>query len=617
MTPPWHALPLEFWSRVIGRTETAREAAELRLVCKTWNPIAERVMFSQQLHFKRLVKLKKFYSHLAKRPFLGRWIRYLDIGKSDMMSLQFQRHFLELAFTSNIEHVDGLLGNEFYKFMLDIARRSPVKFSKIKSLAHPVHYNITYVTTLLYFKDSLQELKVLVLETHKAAQLVLNRLHEFHSLTTLTFMFYDDITRLAQLEKILQKCPPQVKALKLKLGNCRNEDPLQKDDLEQWLKENVAKSTSVWALHVDGNTYPMMMDYLLYKFPDITGASLYGYDLEFEDGAVKRILDTIKSLNYASIVGWRNNTTQDMAICISTMNSKISRVIIKERNSPLFTGGCFSAARNILKGISNFDLTIPSKQYLLHIISLIAGIRYLDISFLPKKSSGERTADRGILYEILRRTPEVKYLKFADSYIEKPLSDITFTLERLIDVKIVGAIIEEGALQNLSRIAPNLKHLSLDTCLLDTTSCQDHHIAMPTTEFYSLSIYARKFTAEQLEMNYSSTMKDLLWISKATELDDWQLMFLEVTTLADNQDRYFVLRPGEVSLCKKISKKDFKRDISEWPKISITCSSLNHLNIDLGQLEIEIDLHEKYQSVVEIGEWKVDKKSPILPLMSD
>ncbi|CAO0794503.1 unnamed protein product [Mucor circinelloides] len=599
MTPPWHILPLEFWSRVISRTETAREAAELRLVCKTWNPIAEKVMFSQQLHFKRLVKLKKFYSHLAKRPFLGRWIRYLDIGKSDMMSLQFQRHFLELAFTSNIEHVDGLLGNEFYKFMLDIARRSPVKFSKLKSLAHPVHYNITYVTTLLYFKDSLQELKVLVLETHKAAQIVLNRLHEFHSLTTLSFMFYDDITQLTQLEKILQKCPPQVKTLKLKLGSCRNEDQLQRDDLEQWLKENVTKSTSVWALHVDGNAHPTMMEYLLYKFPDITRASLYGYDLKFEGGVVKRILDTIKSLNCASILGWRINTTQDMAIFIPTMNSKISRVIIKERNLPLVTGGRFSATRNISKGISNFDIAIPSKQYLLHIISLISGVSYLDISFLPKKSSSERTADRETFY------------------IEKPFSDITFTLERLIDVKIVGAVIDEGALQNLSRIAPNLKHLSLDTCLLDTTSCQDHHIAMPATDFCSLSIYARKFTAEQLEMNYSSTMKDLLWVSKATELDDWQLMFLEVTTLADNQDRYFVLRPGEVSLCKQISKKDLKRNMSEWPKMSITCSSLKHLNIDLGQLEIEIDLQEKYRSVVEIGEWKVDKKSPILPLMSD
>ncbi|KAL9548192.1 hypothetical protein MBANPS3_005807 [Mucor bainieri] len=577
----WDYLPLEVWLIILKHVGNLTQLAKCRLVCKAWNPLAERAMFSQYLIINTKT-LTQLYEYLVRKPHLGRCIRslYLDY---DTKNAPYFSQFLRLAFTPNIEAVDGLFDDDGFKTMLDIAKQSTQKYSKLKSLPLTMFIGDTdhYLEALLYFRETLTSVDLS--DNENTAQRIFNRLGEFHRLTKLRLYIHGSTDRdcLSKLERLLKQCR-RLRELELTtyvpLANS-----MGSEELQSWITSNVEIHPSQFRLCLPEVDHPHVIDYLLYKYPNATAAILGSDFVEHSDNAtVEHCLELVKNTNFVALTMWGIEDVERLDLVVRAMRSRYNYLDIR-KDGRVDAVAEVTARRYISQETSEFEMTAYSNLSLYQAVKMIGNVTTLDIDFTEIADSPTDEELASHLYPLLTILPDVDELKIIDAYIQhQPALVENLVLQCLTSIHICGAIIDTGVLPALSKIAPRLKRLTLDTCILDVQCYQNHCIDLPQTYLHTLSLLATNSVWNRLGSS-------------------------EITKLRNQETRYYALKPDMKSQSKQITKEDYQHNVGKWPRIEITCNSLNRLKLDLGALAIVIDLKKK-DLIRKLGDWQKDKQ---------
>lgn len=208
----WESLPLELWIATFAQIDSLKDLIQCRLVCKAWDPLAETAMFSQTpLHFpERRSAAVKLHYHLARKPFLGLYIREVLMKCSVWADFKFTDPLIvalcRLVFTPEIEKLGGEpLGGDFYKLLLKIINDSPQKFSHFKAIAACYNENMPYSQVLFKVKDTLEFVDLsCVLHIQSPGRLVLGCLDKFVKLKEVRLSL-ERVPGIEAIEVILQK----------------------------------------------------------------------------------------------------------------------------------------------------------------------------------------------------------------------------------------------------------------------------------------------------------------------------------------------------------------------------------------------------------------------------
>lgn len=90
-TTSWNTLPLEVWTIIFSHLGSAKQLAKYRLVCKAWDPLIERAMFSQPLTLIDERRIVRILNVLQQKPSICRHIRSLDMTCCSYLPIRLQR----------------------------------------------------------------------------------------------------------------------------------------------------------------------------------------------------------------------------------------------------------------------------------------------------------------------------------------------------------------------------------------------------------------------------------------------------------------------------------------------------------------------------------------------
>ncbi|CEP07558.1 hypothetical protein [Parasitella parasitica] len=456
--PSWHILPTELWLVIFDLIESAKELANCRLVCKRWSALAEAAMLGQNLKFDTVESISKFNSQLKMKPQMARLIKSIHLPYTDDLNLPLQKELLDLALTPNIKHFQGQMSEEILIHFLEIAQRSSSKFDRLQVLPELYTMDNKYVDTMLYFKDSLREISVSVLpfEMPESSQCIATHLREFRSLTKLTLDLYglpcsnDEPTNFIELEKILNRCK-HLEVLEFTWGSVVNSS-MGTAEFKKWLSNNVQQVSSLYAFKVGKLEGPHMLEYLVYKYPNVSKASI-----TYLESCSKRIIDAVKNIetveliipNTLGIEELKEGITnaEEFKNLILAMKSTTNQVQIQQSSSfDSFGQGLLEITKCIKTRNTKFSIPIQGhvRPICKDIISIIGSVHHLETNYVG-------FAD---------------YYQAEDSILERLRYIIPFdSLDKLTSLKFLcHEEISKEISEEIAKYAPNLKHLTINTC---------------------------------------------------------------------------------------------------------------------------------------------------------
>ncbi|KAL9544025.1 hypothetical protein MBANPS3_007842 [Mucor bainieri] len=605
MLASWDKLPVEALSIVFKAIPDVGQVARCRLVCKAWNPVAEKEMFSKKFDmYYDKTKFVKIIRHLSKKPSLGLLITHLHLTGfyHDPKDLVIIKKVLQLAFTPSIKVIGGYLFDEkeLISYLYEIASKSKTKFSKLERLpftSPTTELNAKFINLI---RDSIKELDLTCSNENQPHQkMVLDHLDKFKSLTKLVLRYKKNIDSFVEMENILKKCP-HLKLLVLEMDYQRCFS-MPTDELKKWLVKNVKKNPSVTEFRLGRVAHSEVIEYLYYKFPKATNLKLRGTGKD----PLQRLLPIAKDMANITIDEWGLDSMEEVKTVTTALKGQINSVSI----SNFMDHGNGLVSLNISrckpKGTTRFDFGVFDRKDLLpDILSTVGDIvDFMDVDFLPLEEDDNDDQKVSPFYTVFTALPSIKKLKFTDISIKnQPLSIKNIVLQQLTEVEINGTMLKDDVLPTLSKIAPNLKRLTLGTCYFDTANLQHQKLFIPDSSLETMCIQDYSFggfydSGETVEQEDLSR-----WIREQMHVDDDGYMFIQVTESATpRKDRSFILKVTEpTTTCKLVSKKVFTANAGSWPRIQ-------SLEIKLGAVKTTIDLRGNWK-VQDVGDWNFTKK---------
>ncbi|KAI8640666.1 hypothetical protein BD408DRAFT_434058 [Parasitella parasitica] len=575
---PWNTLPLEVCCIIFEQIESVTELANCRLVCKMWNPLAEKAMFGQHLEFRRAESIVKFIAILKSKPAATRFIKSISLFDPYHKFLQLQKELLDLALTPNIRYLRGEMSEELFGHLLCIAQQSPSKFDRLQAL--PKLNTIAsgkfsemgrcissimgtgklntmrskYFDAMLYFKKPLKELNasLSLFEVPGLCDCIFNHLDEFTSLTKLALDFYgfpnyDMQSRyFLELEMILNQCGT-LQTLKLDLLGWGVSHSMEKVEFKEWLSNNVVPVPSLHTIILDRASSPHMLEYVVHKYPKVSKIIIENFNT-----CTERVLDAIKNIDTVQLLTKQTIIEGSFLELFRKMRSKTNQMQILGTDDPNKGGPLLDITKCKSTGITKFVINTMSAPQLIYeeIISLIGSVNCLETRYI------------GYCCERERGKP----------LLDKLRDVVPFdSLDKLACFKLQcdGEEINANICEKLASAAPNLNHLTINaSCSYE----KGHHVYFPRADLETVSIFRTP----------GSTKK---YLQEAQEV----LLIIEKTGAP--QMSYYLLTPGANGLPSR-SQQISKQSLSEYPHklpvIRIAFKSLSNLKISLGALLLEM-----------------------------
>ncbi|KAL9547517.1 hypothetical protein MBANPS3_006127 [Mucor bainieri] len=569
MGNPCPALPQELWIHILNQVQDKPQLATCRLVCKQWNPIAEKAMFSQTLEIKADESfVTKLHYHLSKKPALALSIKDIYLNSDHGKSTLLYKELLKLVVTPNLEEVRGVFhskmaGQQFHQIIV----KSPRKFNKIRRI--PITTPSDLHTQCLYaLKDSLQ-----ILQLVTCAQLsntVLHRLNEFTKL----FLFdlsKPDIQDILELDTILSRLQSATE-LELDVG-LREQGfiPKSNDQMKAWLTQNVEideKITSIRGLSCRTvDHWCNLTEYLAYKYPNLQSLTI-GRMLLSND--IERILEAIEHVPSVNLLESNCTSPEHLWTAGYLMKTSTNTIDIKYSSALGGEDGEDNAQCQI-EEIWRDDETASSefivklrqdaphtyiKQLLSSVGSGTSAIidATVDLFYWRDQDTSQELLT---FYDILKLTPDIQYLTFSDATIRyQDLDNEDLALNDLEALDIVGAEIDHRVITQLGSIAPNLDVLKISSSLVVGRE-EKFAIIMPHSNIFTLMIQDRNLnwgvTAEYLLLERSDTRKVKL---NEKKMDIDEIMYLCIKTELFPV-KYYALKPDGGISTTAISEEEF------------------------------------------------------------
>ncbi|KAL9558109.1 hypothetical protein MBANPS3_001058 [Mucor bainieri] len=599
MKRAWHSLPTEVWITVFDRLSEKKDLAQCRLVCKRWDPLAEKALFSPRLSLSYEYVNRKIHYHLSRKPFLGRYIQELHV-----MSLLghkaitlVTKELLKLAITPEIKELEGRnVQAEFFEILLQIVQSSPVQFSKIECIPTPWRQFDLYLDLNYMFRNSIKSLEFNnTVETQRLG-FFMNHLHEFTKVKKV--MTRLKVSDLKKLDDILK----QLRSLKYLEAGLYLDGPFipkSKNELNAWLVQNVKQNENLEELQINrlrGQSYEgNLMDYLVYKYPNINRLVLARttINLKFEHVllAVKDVPSVFLSESHCLIA-------EDLWML--GYHLKSNKNIIDIRYDTYNTDGesCEIEINKFGGGVTEFTISLRPfmqhsffKQLLSSVCTGQADITDLNIDLVHGKDPAKESEQLLTFYDILEWIPRIEKLYFSAEEIEyQEEIPNKLVLHELKALTLLGAKIGEGVITQIGELAPNLEELTLSSCLLlddDDRYTNQMLISMPRTSLKELRISTYDHIFDNAEViNARPELKALVSIEDTIN-DENNSIYLNVDT-PNAPEQYFLLSLYEDHIML-LSEEEFKKHSPSATVINIECMALSKITISLARTSVTLE----------------------------
>lgn len=596
----WESLPLEVWITIFAQIDSLKDLIQCRLVCKAWDPLAEKAVFSQTLHFStERSTAVQLHHHLARKPFLGRCIKKVQIKRSSWGdNIKFTDPLMvelcKLVFTPEIEKIDGmLLDDDFYKLLLDIMNNSPQQFRHFKAITASPIKSLPYSQVLCKAKDTLEFMELDILHNHSPGQLVMDLLDKFVKLKeialTLEFM-----TEIEAIDAILQKLQ-NVESLTLKM-NVYSFSRKTETEMNAWLGQHVQKDETMKTVRLqeigEMEYTPNLVDYVVHKYPKLETLALVITDMGKH---LDKVFQSIGQIPHVRIfetfteqpedvwmLGYRFKSTANKieiryALVLTFDDEEGAEVAISRKNSTHHTDFVLSLTPDLPHAFA--------KQLLTSISTGTSDITELNINLYLYKDARDESEHGMSFYNILKMAPHIKILRFCDEKIEHQTTGLdTLTLNDLAHLQFYATLIGPGVLQHISKIAPNLRNLDLFSCfLLDEDKKYRRMIVdMPHSALERIAI--KTGTHNHTEGAKRREIKKLASMEK--KINSMNNVYLFVDT-EDSSEQHFVLESGQNTITI-ISKDEYTLNSNGSKILHIHCKSLKELRIDIAGFDINM-----------------------------
>ncbi|KAL9554475.1 hypothetical protein MBANPS3_002805 [Mucor bainieri] len=294
-------LPEEALRMMLNAIDNVNELAQLRLVCKRWNPLAERIMFSKQITLKSNPQALALYGHLSKNSSYGKLVRHIHFDPSERKSSWLMTALLKMIFTPDILKLTGKTRHDYiYSLIANIASESDTPFENLLSLPHQQSaFTYAYSNALISFRHSLTSVTINLTRRTPDDTLwdFVDRLGEFKNLEL--FDFSATIARFSDLERVLKGCT-HLRSLTLRPAL---DQTLDSNEMSAWMQENVKQVYTLTSLRVIDECYGDLLEYLTFKYPNINKIDIDAKDRRFKyassssfENNMNRVLQAIKGI---------------------------------------------------------------------------------------------------------------------------------------------------------------------------------------------------------------------------------------------------------------------------------------------------------------------------------
>ncbi|KAL9544299.1 hypothetical protein MBANPS3_007705 [Mucor bainieri] len=551
-------LPHELQINIFNRIEDKAQLAACRLVCKQWDSIAERAIFSKELVIRGNKSfIAKLYYHLANKPAVALLIKNIYISGFYKHSAMYKK-LLPLVMTPSLEQIQGYVSKYTEKLIYQIVLSSPHKFNRIKRI--PVRKESNLRRKCLYaLRDSLEYMRLAI--NGCRSNIVQDHLNEFTKLDYL-YLNYSNIQGIMELDLTLRRLR-NVTKLELRMAfKAENYTPKSSDQMADWLAQNVEKDEAMKSITKVSHSeehWPNSVDYLTYKYP-----SLHFLKLDFMECFidVERILRVTTHIPHLFLRSGSFNNANDLRTLGYMMKSSSNIVEITYGLSDEDGHYCIrEACRDDNNQLSKFSVNLPLEADLMYARQLLSAvgsgtskITKATISFFDQNIPQNVST----LYDFLRLTPNIQDLEFWDPTIEYQ--------------ELGSGEIDHRVITQLGTIAPNLDRLTLSDSLAFERE-RNYDVVMPDSNLGFITIYFNSFWADESESESTEEKADdtdgSIYLSIKTEL---------------SPGTYYVWRPKDS--ITMTSKEEF--DVHTVPKLSahIECKSLSSLSLEHARSKI-------------------------------
>ncbi|KAF1806532.1 hypothetical protein V8B55DRAFT_1457466 [Mucor lusitanicus] len=590
------ALPFEIWINILNQIESPQQLARCRLVCKQWNPVAEKAMFSGNFAIIPDDEsfVAKLHYHLTTKPALALLIKSIDLASSNIsQSAPLCAELLELVMTSNLEKITETFPLIHTDLVYRIIIRSAHKFGRIKWI--PVNvYSYLYKRCVYALKDSLEFIRVSIDEEDSTIDLDL--FGEFKRLDWLELV-HSSIQDITDLDLILRQLQC---ATKLDLWtNFTGEDYTSKSgsQMETWLIRNVRIDERIKSI-VDlsdrsRDHWCNLIEYIVYKYPKLQFLQLTRLALNND---AERVLQAIKHIPSLTLVDAECNSADHLWAVGDTIKSASN--VIKIKYSPYVVSGdgkcqIEQACRRDRIATSEFSVKLQSEaphayfeRFLSSAGSGVSVITKANIDLVHWRCQDN---SKGLLslYDILRLLPAVQDFEFGDAIIKYQASgNCDLILNDLKKLEIVGAKIDHRVITQLSISAPNLHQLTISSSLVVGREAKIA-IVMPHSNLSTLTFQTKDLDSETVEEDYEqrSELRELRLNGKKMGLD--KITYLCIKTELFPEKRY-ALEPIS-RVITTLSEKEFKQQATASKTVHIECKSL--LSLVFASSNLNITMH--------------------------
>ncbi|KAL9542311.1 hypothetical protein MBANPS3_008670, partial [Mucor bainieri] len=589
------ALPHEVWINILNRVQNQKQLAACRLVCKQWNPIAEKAMFSEDLKIStKESHVKKLHYHLTRNPAVIPFIKKMNLyNATGTLATNLLLHeLLKLVIHPNLEQVSGHFHSKdaeklFYQTILDSADK--LKQLKIipanpdSDLCQKVYYALRESLDYMYLSSSASN-----------SHMIVERLNEFTNLRFLDIEKYN-IPSIQALDSLILDRLKCATTLELLVDFTEeNFTPKSNSQMNAWLSQNVIKDERMKTLTrvCNGSMahWCNLAEYLVYKYPNLEFLKLLGVTL---GGDIERILQATKHIPVFSLSESDCTNPEHlwtMGYMLKSPNNTI-RIEYSSFLDDIDSDQCLieEVWRKDETTRSSFNIKLrhdAPHTYIKQLLSSVGcGTSVITNATVDLVHWRDQDASQELLtfYDILKLTPDVQELEFSDDTIQyQKLGKGELMLNGLKNLEIAGAKIDYKVMTQLSSIAPNLDRLSILSSIVVGRK-EKYAIIMPHSNLSSLVFGIKEFCWEACDLDYEQhpRFRELDLTDKKMNIKE--IMYLCIKT-EFHPTQYYVLKANS-QVNTRISQEEFALHGAASTTVYIECKSLSSLSFALKDLE--------------------------------
>ncbi|KAL9546680.1 hypothetical protein MBANPS3_006548 [Mucor bainieri] len=596
MAIPWEKIPLEVWMNIFDQISDTECTILKRL--HRWDGPAEKAIFRGQLLVKFTEKcMNSLYCHLRRKPALIQLIKDVKLqGCRTSLSIELlQEPLLRMILNPNIEALDLSCATEDHaKLVKHIVTTSNYKLDKVKYLDSPDDCGALQHI----FRGSLNDLTIMRHPYYdNSNQPDLAHLEEYKSLENFT-LYFEKIS-LGELDAILRKLH-SARHLTLS-GSLQASDSVFATEaaLEQWLNQSVQKDEHVKTLYATLHS-PTLTKYIVYKYPELTtitpGLLLRNLEEIYPYIAhIPKIDDCILDFH----------TAEDLAKIGLLMKSASNTITISY--DPDEHTGCVKFSKSTITNHSSFLVTLKpnsSHEYFRKLLSSVSAeesdITDLTVDLVHCRGETRGRKENIDLYYILNMAPRVQKLEFSDSYISFDARKVLPALDDLHTLELCRGYVDSKVISQIGKKAPNLKHLTLASCLvLENCKVDDnrYRVVLPNVALKSLTFSIKRWIwcfPEYEEWEYEEDPKlKKMDRPEMDELEDMEADLKEMQTvylhikIKNARDQYFRLEPGTKKAVLS-GKGEFDMNSKNATAVYIECESLSLFSVKWGEICVDL-----------------------------